>query len=361
MKKALKIFALVLATLVLLFGVYFAYVYFSYSRIADKVPAELVKGNGLIEAELKIGEEYSALSYNIGFGAYLPEFSFFMDGGKSSWAKSKESVIETVSSLGKFSLDYGPDFAFFQEVDVNSTRSYHVDQAALLKKIFWDRDMAFALNFDSAFLFYPIHQPHGKSKSGLALYSRYPIISSLRRSLPISTSLSKFIDLDRCYTVSRVEVEGGKELVLFHVHMSAYGNSEEIREGQISMLSRDMKEEYDAGNYVICAGDYNHDLKAKAKDLSRLATWAHPFPREALPKGFSLPIDAFSEEEKAALWNTTRNADIPYDPEKTYTLTVDGFIVSDNVECLSYEHINTAYAYSDHDPVFMKFRLKNKK
>lgn len=347
-----------MATLVLLFGVYFAYVFFSYSRLDDMLKLEVTKGEGVLDAPLKLEKEYSGLSYNIGFGAYLPDFSFFMDGGESSWAKSEESVVDTVSSIGELSFSYKPDFAFFQEVDVDSTRSYHVNQVSLLGDTYKDRDLVYAQNFDSAFLLYPFHQPHGKSKSGLALYSRYALGESLRRSLPVSQSLSKLVDLDRCYSITRVGVENGKELVLFHIHMSAYGNSAEIREGQISMLSEDMRREYEKGNYVICAGDFNHDLKARGEELSELATWAHPFPREALPKGFSLPIDSFSEEEKKGLWNTTRNADIPYEPDKTYTLTVDGFIISDNITCTFYEHVNTGYQYSDHDPVFMKFKLK---
>ena len=36
----------------------------------------------------------------------------------------------------------------------------------------------------------------------------------------------------------------------------------------------------------------------------------------------------------------------------------DGFIVSDNVEVVYYENIDLQYAYSDHDPVILKFRLK---
>ena len=43
----------------------------------------------------------------------------------------------------------------------------------------------------------------------------------------------------------------------------------------------------------------------------------------------------------------------------TYTVTLDGFILSDNMECISYENINTGYSYSDHDPVYMKFKLKS--
>ena len=48
-----------------------------------------------------------------------------------------------------------------------------------------------------------------------------------------------------------------------------------------------------------------------------------------------------------------------YVPDVTYTVTLDGFILSDNMECISYENINTGYSYSDHDPVYMKFKLKS--
>jgi hypothetical protein len=40
-------------------------------------------------------------------------------------------------------------------------------------------------------------------------------------------------------------VDNGKELVIFNLHMSAYGNSDEIRKGQIEMLCNDMAKEYE--------------------------------------------------------------------------------------------------------------------
>ena len=63
-------------------------------------------------------------------------------------------------------------------------------------------------------------------------------------------------------------MDNGKYLVIFQLHMSAYGNSDKIRKGQIRMLSADMKKEYEAGNYVLCGGDFNHDLKAAEDDDS---------------------------------------------------------------------------------------------
>ena len=177
-------------------------------------------------------------------------------------------------------------------------------------------------------------------------------------------------------------VDNGKVLVIFELHMSAYGNSDAIREGQIRMLSEDMQKEYEAGNYVICGGDFNHDLKAadtqsaesKESDEANESSdtqadtddseeaepesWAYPFPRSELPEHFSFCLDQLSEDEKKDLWNSARNADMEYVPGETYTVTLDGFIISDNVECTKYENVNTGYSYSDHDPVYMEFYLK---
>ena len=55
--------------------------------------------------------------------------------------------------------------------------------------------------------------------------------------------------------------------------------------------------------------------------------------------------------------SSARNVDIPYS-EKSFTVTVDGFIISDNVECTYVQNIDTGFAYSDHNPVVMKFILK---
>ena len=375
-KKVIKITGIILLALVIVLAAYIIYLYASYHRISDKqeLQVEEISQNTEAGNELTTDKQYSALTYNIGFGAYIPDFSFFMDGGKSSWAKSKDSVKETIKGAGELVASKDPDFALIQEIDLDATRSYHVNEYSILKETIPAYNCVFAQNYDSAFLFYPFTQPHGKSKAGLALFSKYPITGSLRRSFPISTSFTKFFDLDRCYSISRVPVDNGKELVIFELHMSAYGNSDAIREGQIRMLSEDMQKEYEAGNYVICGGDFNHDLKAadtqsKASDASNNTqtdsgdsaepeSWAYPFPRSELPEHFSFCLDQLSEDEKNNLWNSARNADMEYVPGETYTVTLDGFIISDNVECTKYENVNTGYSYSDHDPVYMEFQLK---
>lgn len=362
-KKKLKVLGIVLAMILLAVIVYVGYVFFSYSRIEDnqKLSINIPADVEAVESDKKgvsVGKEYSIGTYNVGFGAYLPDYSFFMDGGKYSRCYSRESGTEAINGAANLAISYNPDFMMFEEVDRDSTRSYHVNQEKLISTIFSDYYESFAVNYDSAYLFYPFNKPIGKSYSGLSLYSKYEITDSLRRSLPISKGFSKFLDLDRCYSVSRVNVENGKELVLFTVHLSAYGNSDKIREGQLNMLFEDMSKETQAGNYVICGGDFNHDLIADESGSDNNASWAYPFPRSRMPEGLKFAMDKFSEKDKQSMQYSARNADMEYIPGETYVVTLDGFIISDNIEMTKYEVKDTGFKYSDHQPVIMNFKLK---
>lgn len=361
-KTILKILGIALAIILLIAIIYVAYVFISYDRIEDNQKLSINKPQEqLADADysaVTTDKEYTIGTYNVGFGAYLPDYSFFMDGGKYSRCYSAQSGTDAINGAANLALSYKPDFMMFQEVDRDSTRSYHVNQEQLISDVFKNYYESFAVNYDSAYLFYPFHEPIGKSYSGLCLYSKYEMTDSLRRSLPISTEFSKFLDLDRCYSISRVNVDNGKELVLFTLHLSAYGNSDEIRKGQLEMLFGDIKKERESGNYVVCGGDFNHDLKADESESENCESWAYPFPRSQMPEGFSFAMDGLDKDVLDNMEDTSRNTDMEYIPEKSYVVTLDGFIISDNVEMTYYQVQDTDYLYSDHQPVIMKFKLK---
>ncbi|MBQ8118145.1 MAG: hypothetical protein IJ147_08835 [Lachnospiraceae bacterium] len=192
-----------------------------------------------------------------------------MDEGKESRARSKESVLTCVNGTGDTALSFHPDIALYQEVDTDSTRSFHVDEAKLLQDKFDTVDIydsVFAQNYHSAYLMYPLTSPHGASNSGLLTESRFHITSALRRSLPIATGFKKILDLDRCYSISRIPTENGKELILINTHLSAYGTDAAQGNAQLEMIFADMKKEYEKGNYVICGGDFNHDFTVNSKE-----------------------------------------------------------------------------------------------
>lgn len=358
-KKILKTVGIVLGCVVLIALIYVGYIFATFSRIEDNQMIEPERSeSGLSLASVETGKEYSIVTYNVGFGAYSPDYSFFMDGGTESWAFSKEDVIKNIDGAGQYTKSFSPDFVMLEEIDDDGTRSYHVDELSQLKGIFDDYQSAFAVNYHSKFLMYPITQPHGANHAGIALFSKYTIDSAVRRSLPISSGFSKVFDLDRCYEIARVPAANGKELVLVTVHLSAYSDEEAVREGQLEMLFGDLKAEYEKGNYVICGGDFNHDLELAEKDDNpELMSWTHSLPRGYLGESLKVAVDDYPEVRDNQK-NTCRDAVIPYDPEESFTVTVDGFIVSDNVEVTGYEHLDTGFAYSDHDPVYMKFILK---
>jgi len=55
---------------------------------------------------------------------------------------------------------------------------------------------------------------------------------------------------------------------------------------------------------------------------------------------------------------TCRSTDMPYEKNVNYTVVLDGFIVSKNVDVIMVENVDTNFEYSDHNPVYMKFVLK---
>lgn len=365
-KKIAKWIGIVAAVLIGIVLLYLAYVILSYHRLEDhlalsaKMPLSEKVPEAQIDPEKK--DEFLITTANLGFGAYDHEFDFFMDGGKQSWAKSADRVRENISGEAKALAALSPDFLFFQEVDVDGTRSHHVNQLEMLREEYPDAVSVYAQNYDSAFLFWPLYQPHGKNKAGIVTLSAYDVAETAeRRSLPISNSFSKFLDLDRCYSITKIP---GKErdLVLINLHLSAYGVDQEILKAQREMLYEDMQKEYEKGNYVIAGGDFNHDLIGNSPEQYGNKTaagesWAQPFDFDSIPEGFTLGSKALLDAGTFDMAATCRDTGRPYDGTNDRWL-LDGFIYSDNVEMLEYDTVDLDFAYSDHNPVMMKFRLK---
>lgn len=368
LRKPLKYILALLLVLVLAVGGYLAYVLTAYYRIEDnlELPVELTgvePGAPSVSVpafEAPTGEELTVTSWNIGFGAYTDQYSFFMDGGKYSRGFSEEAVRDNVETMAGKLAGFGSDFYLIQEVDIDATRSYHIDQKEILQDALPGRNSTFALNYDSPYLFYPFTEPHGKSVAGLLTLSDFEMNRAFRRSLPIQEDLAKLVDLDRCYTVNRINTSDGRALVLYNFHLSAYTTDPTIANRQLEMLYEDMAAEYAAGNYVISGGDFNKDLLGDSSKIFGVSgedfSWAQPLPVDAIPDGFRLAAP-FNPVHPVP---SCRNADRPWNPETNFQLTIDGFLVSDNVEILEADVVDFQFAYSDHNPVQMTFQLKTK-
>ena len=355
MKKAIRVLLIVLAVPVVLAGAYVGYVLLSYHRLGNQALA--VRG-GASDSAPRAGQEYTLVSYNVGFGAYEADFGFFMDGGDRSWAWSKGRLDANLRSIGKVLEERRADFYVVQEVDIDATRSYHVDERPYLTSALPELDSVFAQNYDSPFLFYPFLQPHGASESGILTFSGFPIREAERLELPVESGFNKFLDLDRCYSKCRIPLEGAGELVLYDFHLSAYTSDGAIATEQLRLMLADMEEEYARHNYCVAGGDFNKDILGDSAAVfgqpGNGATWAQPIP-EGTFDGYHISLAAPLNEEKAV--PSCRNADGPYHPGQM-VVTVDGFLVSENVTVLDAAVIDTGFAWSDHNPVELRFLLR---
>ena len=355
MKRWVKVLLCIVLAFVLVVGAYVAYVFIDYHRIGDM---ELTPEGDAAATELAAGKRYTVLSYNIGFGAYEDDYGFFMDGGTESWAWSEERLTANVDAIAAFLAWQKADFYLLQEVDIDSTRSYHVDERQPIYQALPGMSHVFAQNYDSPFLMYPLTQPHGASKSGLLTFSPAAISSAKRVELPIENSVMKLVDLDRCYSVSRIPVDDSKELILYNLHLSAYTSDGTIATEQLKLLLADMQAEYEAGNWCVAGGDFNKDLLGDSVvwfgEADQDYSWAQPIP-DGIFDGYDVTLAAPLDEDAPV--PSCRNADSAYH-EGQYVLTVDGFMVSKNVALESAEVIDTGFRWSDHNPVKMVFTLQ---
>ena len=323
----------ILGILIVIVAGYLVYMQLHYYRIPDKQKLTIHNPQ---KTELSLDKKYVATTYNVGFGAYNHNFDFFMDKGElkngkklhghRGTAESKDSVIQATDGV-------------------------------MVTSNFDNYDNVFANNFHSAFLAWPLYDPHGSVQSGLLSMSKYKMSSAIRRQYPVSKALiAKFTDLDRCFVVMHFPIKGGKNLVMINSHMSAYDKGGKMRQAQMKLISSVMEKEYQAGNYVIVGGDFNHalgkDMLTHFSHQEKVPSWVSVLDQKMLPKDFTM-VKAQNRKKIA----TDRATDMKYDPKVNYMTVCDGFIVSKNISAKA-ENIDTDFRYSDHNPVRLTFELK---
>ncbi|MBE5762960.1 MAG: endonuclease [Clostridiales bacterium] len=395
MKKGLKIslitIAIVIGLIIVLAGGYVGYIFLSYSRLGDMDLS--IDSKSTLEY-VDVNTQYSCTTYNIGFGAYSQDYTFFMDTGYDEYgnetcgkygkAFSKEYVETDTAGAINAVKELSPDFMLFQEVDTKSSRSYKVNQHEKIVENFEAFDSVHCVNFHAPFLPYPLNDMHGYVNAGLTSLSKYKIQSAQRKQYTVSDSFSKLFDLDRCFSVCVVKVTNEKNLYIVNSHMSAYDKGGTIREKQMQELNNFLKACQDEGHYVLVGGDFNHDLitynpmysytsENKPHWYENAETHSAIWQQKKAPDWVAY---MFNEEGKSPIIDgytiyaaennpTCRNNDMEWVPGSTYVCAVDGYIASNNIKVNKIEAIQTkngvkgvdGYAFSDHEPVYIEFEL----
>lgn len=91
-RKLFYFFSPLIILISLIIG-YFIYGYTAYYRLEDNLPLSVTSHTN---QSLNTGKDYTISSFNIGYGAYPQDYSFFMDGGKYSKAYNRQTVLDNM-------------------------------------------------------------------------------------------------------------------------------------------------------------------------------------------------------------------------------------------------------------------------
>ncbi|MBP0725706.1 endonuclease/exonuclease/phosphatase family protein [Bacillus sp. RG28] len=352
MIKILKWLGYLIVGFALLFAGFLAYV-----TITDYKPAEVlplsVKNNK--EQILKKGQPFSITTFNIGYAGLDKNEDFFMDGGTMSGSSSKKQTMTNLKGITSFITNERSDINLIQEIDKNSTRSYHINEVNDLTKRLPDYSNTFAVNYKVPWVPVPIFHPLGSANSGLLTLSKFKISDSHRYKLAGQENWPRQqFDLDRAFIESRMPVDNGKELVLINLHLSAYDKGGKVRKQQLKYLSAYLNKEIQKGNYIILGGDWNHAIPTTDPYLfpttEKWPDWLQKFPSSFKPAGFQWVADKTIP--------STRSDDYPFKKGRNFQAVIDGFLVSPNITVKNVKGHDLGFENSDHNPVTAELVLQ---
>lgn len=327
-----------------------------YGTITDYKPetvTELEHHGKSIPGE--IGDStFTFLTWNIGFCGLGAEMDFFYDGGKMVWPTPELVKNYTAGVLEYLQSVDSIDFIFLQEVDKNSARTRKQDETRLIGEKMNGFTMSYGINYNVKFVPLPFTNPLGKVEMGQVSLTRYLPELSQRYSYFSAYSWPKrLFMLDRCFILSRFKLENGKELILMNTHNSAYDVGGKLRNMEMPLIRDLMLEEYTKGNYVVAGGDWNQN--PPGFDPGKVDPTFPAIKLEVLDQSL-FPADwqfVFDPEKP-----TNREIDAPLTPGKTEVTVIDFFILSPNVQLEKIQVFQQKFKYSDHEPVFMKIKIK---
>ena len=358
MKKGLKI---TLITLGAVFGTVVAFIggvlIFASATTLKVKETEKMEIRSKVTKEIDQSQALNLLTWNTGYGALDERQDCCWDGGKGVYGESKEVVQNNIDALKSKISEIDPDIFFVQELDLDSKRSFFIDELDSFRSTFGEKyNDSFAGNFKAGLVPLPLYQMTGKVNAGIATFSKFSISDSERIQLPIPFSwpMSLF-NLKRCLLVTRIPIKDTQnELVMINLHLEAY-SSEEGKVKQANQLMELMKAEYEKGNYVIAGGDFNQTFSHIGFDkYPNNGDWECPvFEESSYNDKFT-----FNMDESNPTCRSLKTPLVGYDKATFQYYMIDGFIASKNIEINEVHTLDLGFKNTDHNPVQMSVILK---
>jgi endonuclease/exonuclease/phosphatase family metal-dependent hydrolase len=179
-------------------------------------------------------------------------------------------------------------------------------------------------------------------------------VETKRIALPgISDFPRKIFYLERCLLMQRYKLNNGKDLIVINTHFEAYDDGS-VKKQQMALTKKILEEEYAKGNYVVMGGDWNI-----APPFFNVHTWEKEPEDESLylknNDNNYVPGWSFVYDSTVA---TNRKNKFVFS-EKTFTTVIDYYFTSPNLVVEEVKGVDMRFAFSDHQPVKLKIRLKD--
>ena len=198
-------------------------------------------------------DTFTLMTYNIGY----------LSGMTNNLAVERSKALYDQNLLRAFKLMSSTkvDIVAFQEIDIDSHRSFRVNQLHELAESGDFKYSAEAVNWDKRYVPFPFWPPSrnfGMMLSGQAAMSKYAITSSDRIVLPKPASNSYLYNkfyIDRVIQIMNLEI-GGRSVKLMNVHLEAFDNfTRESQAARTLAIYRDLVATFP----VILVGDFNSE------------------------------------------------------------------------------------------------------
>lgn len=349
MKQILKIIVGISVFLILFLGLFLLWISITDYK-ADEIESIEVDRNTVAKINT---DSLTFFIWNIGYAGLNTEMDFFYDGGKQT-RTDEATTRNNLKHIADFIAQHKVDFWLLQEVDFKAKRTYNLRQDEYFSEALPQYAHVQALNYKVPFVPVPVFDPMGQVRSGILSFSLYQIETAHRYAFPqIAGWPERLFLLDRCFMEIRHHLASGKELVVLNTHNSAFISNQELMEKELDVIRKKMKEEYEAGNYVVAGGDWNMNPPnfTPSTDFG-----GHNYipadvviPQNYLPKEWSYAFD-YSRP-------SNRHMDESYHKGSTGTTTIDFFIVSPNIEVVEVKVTDLEFTHSDHNPVMLKIVL----
>lgn len=352
MKRTIRIIWLITGTVAVLIGLFLAWVSFSVYKPAVM---EEIMANNRNSRVIMQGASLQFVSWNIGYAGLGSEMDFFYDGGKKVRAEKALTDQYLKGILAFIRQQRDIDFWLLQEVDFDAKRSYRTDQSACLADVLPDYSYSTVINYKVSFVPVPVYRPMGHVKAGMMLLANYAETAGYRHAYPrISKWPQSLFLLNRCFTESRYPLPGGKELIVFNTHNSAFVGNQALMNQELEAIRERMLTHYDNGNYVVAGGDWNMNPPGF---LPADGYGGHRF----VPSAVSVPVGFFPANWQFIFDDkrpTNRHLHQSYIKGQTGTTTLDFFLVSPNVRVVEKKVFDLDFTDSDHNPVLMTVVLE---